>query len=414
MKQPQIEVIPVRAAVRSDAPTTLDVMLRITPPVPETQVQRPALNLGLVLDRSGSMGGENKIGFAREAAIYTVQQLLPTDRVSVTIFDNVVETIVPSTLGENKARIVDLIQGVEPRGSTALHGGWQAGARQVRQHLLAAGLNRVILLSDGLANVGETNPDTIASHVSRLAREGVSTTTMGVGNDYNEDLMEAMARSGDGNYYYIESPQQLAVIFENELKGLMATFGNTVSLGVEPQEGVVVADVLNDLDRLPTGRLKLPNLVGGVPIIVVVRLYVPPARRERELCYFRLAWNAPKQRQRRKMWVSLVLPPVDGTAWESLAPATEVQQRAALLLIARCKKQATSCLERGDVAGTVGALEQAKQLLASVPDSPEMQQEARALARIEQYLTWGDSISFLKHSKYQAHQRRRSERYSEF
>src|SRR5262249_15491849 len=79
MKQPQIEIIPVRGAVRFDAPVTLDVLVRITPPAPEVQVQRPALNLGLVLDRSGSMGGQNKIGFAREAAIYAVQQLLPTD-----------------------------------------------------------------------------------------------------------------------------------------------------------------------------------------------------------------------------------------------------------------------------------------------------------------------------------------------
>jgi Ca-activated chloride channel family protein len=102
MKQPEIEIIPIRGAVRSDAPVTLEVLLRITPPAPDVQVQRPALNVGLVLDRSGSMGGHNKIGFAREAAIYAVQQLLPTDRVSVTIIDDKVETIVPSTLGENK------------------------------------------------------------------------------------------------------------------------------------------------------------------------------------------------------------------------------------------------------------------------------------------------------------------------
>jgi Ca-activated chloride channel family protein len=411
MKQPQIEIIPIRGAVRSDAPVSLDVLLRITPPPPEVQVQRPALNLGLVLDRSGSMGGQNKISFAREAAIYAVQQLLPTDRVSVTIFDDKVETMVPSTLGENKGRIVELIQRVEPGGSTALHGGWQEGAKQVRQHLLAAGLNRVLLLSDGLANVGETNPDAIASDVNRLAREGVSTTTMGVGDDYNEDLMEAMARSGDGNYYYIQSPQQLADVFQSELKGLMATFGNTVSMGIEPQDAVVVADVLNDMDRLPTGRLKLPNLVAGMPIIVVVRLNVPPAREERELCSFRLAWNAPKQPERRKMRVSLRLPSVDAATWDSLAPALEVRERASLLLMARYKKQATSCLEREDRDGAVRALQEAKQLLASSPDTPEMRQEAQALAEIEEYLTSGAWVKFLKHAKYQAHQRRRSEPY---
>jgi len=408
MKQPEIEIIPIRGAVRSDAPVTLEVLLRITPPAPEVQVQRPALNLGLVLDRSGSMGSQNKIGFAREAAIYAVQQLLPTDRVSVTIFDDKVETIVPSTLGENKGRIVEVIQRVEPGGSTALYGGWQEGARQVGQHLLPASLNRVLLLSDGLANVGETNPDTIATDVNRLAREGVSTTTMGVGDDYNEDLMEAMARSGDGNYYYIESPKQLADLFQSELKGLMATFGNTVSLGIEPQEGVVLADVLNDLDRLPSGRLKLPNLVSGMPIIVVIRLNVPPAREERELCRFRLAWNAPKQPERRKMGVSLRLPSVDAATWEALAPALEVRERASLLLMARYKKQATLCLEREDLDGAVHALQEAKQVLASAPDTLQTRREAQALAEIEEHLTSGAWKKFLKHAKYQAHQRRRS------
>ena len=193
----------------------------------------------------------------------------------------------------------------KPRNGTALHSGWQEGASQVRQHLLPAGLNRVLLLSDGQANVGETNPDAIATDVNRLTREGVSTTTMGVGDDYNEDLMETMARSGDGNYYYIESPQQLADIFQTELKGLMANFGNIVSLGIEPQDGVVLADVLNDLDRLPTGRLKLANLIAGIPLIIVVRLNVPPVSEEKELCHFRLAWNAPDQPGRQKMRVSL-------------------------------------------------------------------------------------------------------------
>src|SRR5262249_46226237 len=158
------------------------------------------------------------------AAVYAVQQLLPDDRVSITVFDDRVQAIVPNTSAEDKGAIVKLVQGVRPGNSTNLHGGWKEGGAQVGQHLLAGGLNRLLLLSDGLANVGETDPDAIATAVNRLAREGVSTTTLGVGDDYNEDLLEAMARSGDGSYYYIESPQQLPDIFQSELKGLMATF----------------------------------------------------------------------------------------------------------------------------------------------------------------------------------------------
>src|SRR5262245_52280758 len=103
MSRPRIEIIPLRPAARPDVPVTLDLMLRITAPPPAAPLGRPALNLALVLDRSGSMAGLKKIDFARQAAVYAVQQLLPTDRVSVTVFDDVVETVVPSTPVEDKA-----------------------------------------------------------------------------------------------------------------------------------------------------------------------------------------------------------------------------------------------------------------------------------------------------------------------
>jgi Ca-activated chloride channel family protein len=174
---------------------------------------------------------------------------------------------------------------------------------------------------------------------------------------------------------------------------------------------VAVADVLNDLDRLPTGRLKLPHLIVGMPVIVVVRLNVPPTREETELCRFRLAWNAPDQPERQRMWASLRLPPVDGAAWEALAPVVDVTERAALLLIARLKKQATLCLERGDEAGARRLLQEARQVLASAPDTAEMRLEAKALAEVEEYLASGAWMKFLKHAKYQAHQRRSSKPY---
>src|SRR4028119_931746 len=98
---------------------------------------------------------------------------------------------------------------------------------------------------------------------------------MAVGTDYNEDLLEAMAKSGDGNYYFIEGAAQLPAIFETEFQGLMATVGHTVSLGIEPQGGVEVADVLNELERNSYGRLLLSNLIAGNALQVVVRLSIP-------------------------------------------------------------------------------------------------------------------------------------------
>ena len=413
MSQLRVELFPLRPAVRSDAATILDLLVKITPPSSELNAPRPPLNLGLVIDRSGSMSAAKKLEYAREAAIYAVHQLLPTDRVSVTVFDDQVQTLVENAVAEDKAGTAELIRRVVPGGSTALHAGWGEGGRQVAGHRLAGGMNRVILLSDGQANVGEKDPVAIAADVARLAKEGVSTTTLGLGDDYNEDLLEAMAQAGDGNYYYIESPQQLADIFQTELLGLMATFGNAVRLAVEPLAGATVIDVLNDFEPDQHGAgLKLPNLVAGMPILAVVRLNVPAMAEAGDLCRVRLSWVGPKQTERQELVATLTLPAVTAATFETLPAAVAVQERAALLLMARLKKQATRSSDQGDIDGARRHLSDAKQILLSAPPSPEIQLEADAFALIEADLAGGEMTKFSKRAKYQSHQTRSSKPHS--
>ena len=404
MKVPTINLIPLREAVSSDSPTTLDVLVRIIPPEPEIELERPALNIGLVIDRSGSMRGQ-KMEYARQAACYAVEQLLPTDRVSVTIYDDQVETLIASTPAVNKANIIHQIKRIHSRGSTALHAGWVQGGIQVSQHLNPEYLNRVILLSDGLANVGETNPDVIASDVHGLAKRGVSTTTMGIGDDYNEDLLEAMARSGDGNYYYIQSPQQLPNIFARELQGLMATIGTTVSLGIEPQGDITLAEVLNDLDVNVNGRYSLPNLVIGNPIEVVVRLKVPAMAQESGLCYFRLAWNAPEQQTRQKLRVALRLPAVSSAQLREFPFNPEVQQQVALMMAARAKNEAVQLADRGNYEAASQLLQQTRQQMLTTPELSLTGPEAEALADLDSELQARNISSYRKMSRSQSHSR---------
>jgi Ca-activated chloride channel family protein len=407
VNSPTLELTPLRPAVRRDAPVTLDVLLRVTPPRPAAGPRRPHLNLGLVLDHSGSMAGANKMPFARQAAVYAIEQLLPEDRVSVVIFDDAVDVLVPATTAEDKGRIIEKINRVGPDGSTALHAGWAEGGKQVRGGLLAAGLNRVLLLTDGLANVGETNADNIATDVKRLAVEGVTTTTMGVGADYNEDLLEAMARSGDGNYYYIESPKQLPDIFQTELQGLMATVGRGVRLALEPQSGATVADVLNDFERDPDGRLALPNLIVGMPADVVVRLNVPPQANRAELLRVRLAWQTSEGVAQETTAV-LALPAVGAAEWDALAADAAVQERAVLLQCGRLKRQATKHIEQGHKDEALALLRQARELLAALPRSPLVEEEERDLNAVESRLEQGDYYGSAKLGKYQHYQRTHS------
>ncbi|MBV8885517.1 MAG: VWA domain-containing protein [Chroococcidiopsidaceae cyanobacterium CP_BM_RX_35] len=409
MKVPQIELLPLRAAVVSDHPCTIDVLVRIVAPTAPDDLKRPTLNLGFALDRSGSMSSQRKIEFARQATCYAVQQLTVKDRISVTIFDEQVQTLVSSTLATEPAQITAQIAQIQPRGSTALHAGWLESGIQVSQHLNLEHLNRVILLSDGLANVGETNPDTIASDVHGLAQRGVSTTTMGVGNDYNEDLLEAMTRSGNGNYYYIESPKQLPDIFQTELQGLMATVGHTVSLGIEPQGGVKVIDVLNDLERNRYGRYQLPNLIVGNKIEIIVRLKIPVMTvQAADICHFRLAWDDPQQPQRQKVRTALHLPVVSSAQLADFPLVLEVQQLSARLMAARAKQEAVSNIDRGDYAAARLSLEAARAHVTAVPTSAMLVQELEALDTLATNLASGDLKRMRKQATYQNYQMRRS------
>jgi Ca-activated chloride channel family protein len=408
MQPPQIDLIPSRPAVNADAPTALDVLVRISPPTADAPLARPAINLGIALDRSGSMAEGRKMAHAREAAIFAVEQLLPTDRVSVTIFDDAVETIVPSTPAADKARIIRRLGDVQPGGTTALHAGWAEGGAQVASHLNSEGLNRVLLLSDGLANVGLSDPKAIAADVRSLTARGVSTTTMGVGDQYNEDLLEAMANAGDGNYYYIQTPRQLADIFQTELRGLMATVGRTVSLGLEPQNDATVADVLNDFDKAPTGRLMLPNLVVGMPVEVVLRLDIPPTGRVTEVCRFRLAWNAPGTSERQTVRKTLILPAVSASEWNAMPIDPVVHERSALLVSARLKRKAAEHMDRHDFVGTQRFLDEARVCTAAAPASPTVMQELAMLAELKEQVGQGQFQKASKGAKFQGWLRRKS------
>lgn len=407
MATPRIELIPLRAAISAEKPGTLDVLVRITAPEPAVKPQRPKLNLSLVIDRSGSMDGE-KIAFARQAAAFAVEQIQPQDRVSVVVFDDEVQPLVPSTLVENRQALLKAIAGVVPGGSTALHEAWRQGGLQVSQFLDRECLNRVIVLSDGLANVGETNPDVIATDVHKLAGLGVSTTTMGVGDDYAEDLMAAMAKSGDGNYYYIQSASQLPGFFATELQGLMALAGHTVSLGLTGCNGAIVQDVLNDLDKTATGRYKLPNMVTGSPIEVVVRLKVPPVAGAAELLSVRLAWNHPDAAERQVAHASLRLPSVSEAQLVEFPFNEEVQRLSALLMAARAREEAVRYLDAGNAAAARTTLQAAMAPVAAAPAAPKMAEEMAALADLEAEIATGNAARARKKATYQSYARKAS------
>jgi Ca-activated chloride channel family protein len=153
-----------------------------------TQRRRVPLNLSIIIDRSGSMAGA-KIEKAKQAAMLLVDQLTPDDFFSVVAYDSTVDVLCPSQHVEDKESVREMISRIRPLQGTALYAGLSAGAKELRKHYSTTRLNRAILLSDGLANVGPSSPRDLRNLARELASESLSVTTIGVGDDYNEELM---------------------------------------------------------------------------------------------------------------------------------------------------------------------------------------------------------------------------------
>ena len=221
----------------------LQIQLATGPDERPSHVRRQ-MNLAVVLDRSGSMADDNKLEYAKQAICSLLDQLSGEDYLSIIIYDDQIETLLPLRQVRDRDRIKDLLRGIYPRGSTNLGGGMVEGFRQIQRNFRPECVNRVLLLSDGLANRGTTNPSELNDISSRYASNAISLSTIGVGLSYNENLMLGLAEHGGGNYYYVETPRQLASIFEHEFSGLTSVIAQHASIEITPGRGVEIREVI--------------------------------------------------------------------------------------------------------------------------------------------------------------------------
>ncbi len=254
--------------------------VQITAPEAASKSTRLPLNLALVIDRSGSMEG-SKLEKAKEAAIFCLRNLTAADRAAIIAYDDDIRVVSPSRVltAETKNSMISAVRDIRSGGSTNLGGGWLTGAQEVANHQHEAGyLNRAILLSDGLANVGITDPAELEHHASELRSRGVSTTTMGIGADFNEDLMERMAIKGGGHFYFIEHAKQIPDFLHRELGEVLSTSARNVVIELYLPAGVD-AKLLNtfETDRVGAGmNVRLDDMIAGESRSALFKLTVRP------------------------------------------------------------------------------------------------------------------------------------------
>jgi Ca-activated chloride channel family protein len=244
----RLKLEPDRDFLLVGSPEEVVVKIDLAAAATKVKRKRTPLNLAVALDRSGSMTGA-KIEKARQAAMEVVDRLAPGDIFSMTVYSDHAEVLVPAQEVEDKEELKTRISRIRPGGSTALYAGVQTAAAQVQRHLADRRINRVILLSDGLANVGPSSPCDLRQLGRALSERGIAVTTIGVGDDYNEDLMAGLAEASDANYYYVKDTEKLPEIFAKELGELFTVAAREVRIEIICPHGVRPIGLLGRPER---------------------------------------------------------------------------------------------------------------------------------------------------------------------
>lgn len=192
--------------------------------------QRPDVTLIFVIDVSGSMDMENRLGLVKQSLRILVDELRPTDRVGIVVYGSNARAVLEPTYVDSRRTILNAIDSLQPEGATNAEAGLMLAYRMADEYRRSEGITRLILCSDGVANVGNTGAETILQH----AAEGISLSTFGFGmGNYNDVLMEQLADQGDGSYAYIDTLREAERVFIHDLTGTLLTIAKDAKIQVE-------------------------------------------------------------------------------------------------------------------------------------------------------------------------------------
>ncbi len=345
----------------------------------ESPTQRAPINTSLVLDRSGSMHGE-PLHAAKDAAAQFVQYLGPQDLTSVVAFDDEVVTVADPgvCLPEAIAELVRDIQSIPSGGTTNLSGGWLKGRHHVESNTVE-GVNRVLLLTDGQANQGVTDPDKLRMMTEAARRKGITTTCIGFGPHFDEDLLKAMADAGGGNFWYVESHDQMGPIFEEEIEGLVSLAAQnvevTLTLSHDRAAGVSFPQ---DYPAHQTGegtwQITLGDLYGNAPLNLAAVIHIEDVAQLGQVEVGTVVIEADVIQSNGIEHRTITLPVVanlDGSRRiEPIVEATFLRYSVAL-----ARRQAVEMADTGDLEGAAVVLRDKAHELVSELDTPGMEEE---------------------------------------
>jgi hypothetical protein len=273
--QLSLQVIAERPVVRNDQISDIDIAIDLlTIKTMGTQPTNYAINLCIVIDRSGSMAGE-KLEQAKKSCVGIYESLNSSDRLTVLAFDDEVLTVVNPQTPPNliKERIMALDSG----GSTNLSKGWYLGLLELQTYTTDKHINRIILLSDGQANEGEQKPSTLGAESSRARNEmGITTSTIGIGTDFQEDILATLANESGGRFWFI-GEVGIEDIIKEEFSGALSVFLERPRIEVNLPPGVTIIRELNNLQKT-SDRYRIRPIKANDQFCFALRLRIDPSK----------------------------------------------------------------------------------------------------------------------------------------
>ncbi|CAB4864010.1 unannotated protein [freshwater metagenome] len=392
----------------------VNVLIELAAPV-APPVERPPLDVVVVLDRSGSMSG-GPLSAVTAATAQLLRLAGPDDRIGVVAFDDDVKLVLP--LARHDAVTAGrTVRAICAGGSTNLSGGWLKGLEMLLGAPRPDALRRIVLLTDGHANVGITDPGELVPLISSGRKQGITTSCIGFDDGYDEKLLAALADAGMGNDYWCAGKDQAAQVFTDEFAGLASVVAQNVSVEITPTASVAVVNVLNDfpITALPNDSLQvaLGDAFGGETrrLIASFHLRPTPAEGPINVATVTIRWASTLGPVTlHTLTVPIVVAAGDGNA---IDPAADpgVTEEVLVLEAARSRREAREAAESGDLDRASLLLQNCADLLelsgADGHEIEELRNDARSAGRGD----WSAADSKKQFSRGRSMQRGRRSNY---
>jgi Ca-activated chloride channel family protein len=378
---------PVRSQLLVGSDGQTYVGLWIDAPAQLGVARRAPVALSLVIDNSGSMSGP-KIEHARMAASSLIESLADGDIVSVYAFSNSVLEIAPPTIVDegSRARLIQQVAGIVPMGGTNMFDGLRTGEARVAQAPPTHPVRRVVVISDGMANIGPSSPEALGEVAAQGTEYGAQVSAIGVGLQYDERTLSALAVRSAGRLYHLAQPTQMTAILREELQLLSSTVATDAYLEVEPAPGVELLGIESMPGELQGGRLRvrLGSLYGGQHRELLVRVRVHTTTPgQHALGTARLVFREPGvARAERTQSVGMQYA-VTRDAAASQAVDARVQTMVATVQAAQAQLQAVQMLNDGQSAQAAQVLARAEVQLQQAAAAAPAPVRERATRQVE-------------------------------